>query len=517
MQSAIGNLLDSTARRYGTKKALITPDRALTFAELDRLSTRFAAGLTDLGVQPGDRVTLWLDNGWRWVVAYYGILRAGGVVNPANALLTTDELQYMVNDCDSRFLISRALKTLRPAASRGLTVIAESGDIAAGVKSFDDLLERGGASLHRWQPPAIKRTNICSIFYTSGTTGYPKGVVLRHDSLLLNVAMTSLMHGMHDDDTIVSALPCAHVYGNVVLNTAIACGMTLVLLPRLDELAILEAVESHRATVLEGVPSMYLALLNIADIERFDLGSLRLCAVGGQSMAVNKMEEIEARLRAPLVELWGMTEIAGLGTTHPYNGPRNLGSIGIPLPFTEIRVADPDDASRDTPTGGVGELLVRGPHVMEGYFNRPRDTELTIETNGWLHSGDLVRRDERGYLYIVDRIKDVILSGGYTVYPAEIERVISQFPGVSAAVAVPVADELRGEIVKALVVLRPGTICTPEDVVAHCRERLAPYKVPRAMEFVSHLPTGSTGKIIRRAVSRPPGLVTQLDITRKLP
>jgi long-chain acyl-CoA synthetase len=281
-------------------------------------------------------------------------------------------------------------------------------------------------------------------------------------------------------------------------------------------LGILEAVERHRATVLQGVPSMYLAMLNIADIDRFDLESLRLCAVGGQSMAVNKMEEIEARLRAPLLELWGMTEIAGLGTTHPYNGPRNLGSIGIPLLFTEIRVVDPNDISRDMPTGEVGELLVRGPHVMEGYFKRPRDTELIITPNGWLHSGDLVRRDKRGYLYVVDRIKDVILSGGYTVYPAEVERVISQCSGVLAAVAVPIADELRGEIIKALVVLRPGCICSAEDVIAHCRDQLAPYKVPRAVEFVSRLPTGSTGKIIRRAPSQAPGSVTQLDFTRKL-
>ena len=499
MQPAIGNLLEHSARRFGTKAALVTPERTLTFAELDRLSTRLAAGLADAGVRPGDRVTLWLENGWGWVVAYFGILRAGAVVNPANSLLTPDEVGYMAADCGARIAISKPSRGLRPV-SREFTCIGDPilSVGQPGATSFESLLERGANSLHRWVTPQVGPADLCSISYTSGTTGFPKGAVLRHESVLMNCAMTSLMHGLHTDDTIVTALPCAHVYGNVVLNCAISEGITLVLLPRMEEKSILEAVERYRATVLQGVPSMYLALLNVADLERFDLGSLRLSTVGGQGMAVNKMQEVERRLRCPLIELWGMTELSGLGTTHPYNGPSQLGSIGIPLPFTEVRIAHPDDSERDVPPLEVGELLVRGPHVMDGYYNRPAESAAAIDSHRWLRTGDLVRRDNRGYLYLVDRIKDVILSGGYTVYPAEVERVVSQCECVSAALATPVNDELRGQIVKVTVVRRPGMICTAEDILAYCRGHLAAFKVPRIVEFAERLPTGHTGKVVRR-------------------
>ena len=500
MQSAVGDLLGCSARQFGTKRALITPDRVLTFAELDRLATRFAAALSTLGVQPGERITLWLENGWRWVVAYYGILRAGAVVNPGNSLLAAPEVSYMTKDCGAKALLAQKPKAADPAQRASLRFIDPTQTTTFDSHLFDDLLECGASALHRWRPPEIQKDHICSIFYTSGTTGYPRGAALRHESVILNTAMTSLMHGKHSDDTVVTALPCAHVYGNVVLNSAVACGMTLVLLPRLEELAVLDAVERYRATMIEGVPAMYLALLNIADIERFDLRSLRRCTVGGQGMSVSKMKEIENRLRCPFIELWGMTEIAGLGATHPYNGPHNLGSIGIALPFTQICIADPADSSRELPNGEVGELLVRGPHVMEGYFSRPEETAQAIDQRGWLHSGDLGRRDDHGYLYIVDRIKDVILSGGYTIYPAEIERTIAQLPGVAMALVSPMSDDLRGQIGKAYVVLLPGTAYAPEDIIKHCREHLAAYKVPRAVEFVSSLPTGSTGKLLRRAV-----------------
>jgi len=508
MQSAIGNLLDVSARRFGTKPALVTMERTLTFAELDRLSTRFAAGLADLGVTPGDRVTLWLENGWRWVVAYFGILRAGAVVNPANALLTPPEVRYMLDDCQARCAIVKSRDSEVLVGAEPVTWITSEASSSSGSHSFDALMERGAASLHRWRAPPVGLADICAIFYTSGTTGFPKGAVLRHESVLMNLAMTSLMHGLHADDTIVTALPCAHVYGNVVLNTAMACGITLVLLPRLDERAILESIERHRATILEGVPSMYLSLLNIADLERFDLASLRLCTVGGQGMAVNRMQEIEARLRCPLIELWGMTELAGLGTTHPYNGPRNLGSIGIPLPFSEVRITRPENAAHEVAAGEVGELLVRGPHVMNGYFQRPDETKAMIGPSGWLRTGDLVRRDARGYLYLVDRIKDIILSGGYTIYPAEIERALAQYDELSGAVAYPLEDALRGQVVKVTVVRRPGSSCTAEDVIAYCRGQLAAFKVPRAVEFTDRLPTGSTGKVIRNATRLTPPRAT---------
>jgi long-chain acyl-CoA synthetase len=507
MNTAVAQLLESSACRSAAKPALITQERTLTFAELNNLSTCFSAGLLAMGVQAGDRVALWLGNGWRWVVAYYGILRLGAIVTPANVLLAPSEVWHMMGDCKSHTLIARSKDISREDTAIASKVITVGESNALTDQSFDEVLKIGAGAVHKWTQPQIDGGSVCSIFYTSGTTGYPKGAMLTHESVLFNAKMTSRMQGLNSSDTIVSPLPCAHVYGNVVLNSSIARGATLVLLPRVDDAGILEAIRCFNATILEGVPAMYLALLGGKDVDRVPFGTLRFCAVGGQGMAVEKMREVEMQFGCRLIELWGMTEIAGLGATHPVDAPPHLGSIGIPFSRTQTRIADPDDPSRDVALGQVGELLIRGPHVMKGYLNKPIETAQVLDSDGWLKSGDLVRQGDDGYLYLVDRIKDVILSGGYTVYPAEIERVVAQLPTVSAAVALPVQDELRGQVARLLVVLRPGATCGAEDILSHCRRMLASYKVPRIVEFVPNLPTSCTGKVVRnkefRADLRP--------------
>ena len=497
MHTAVAQLLESSAYRSATKPALITRERTLTFAELNNLSTCFSVGLLAMGVQAGDSVTLWLGNGWRWVVAYYGILRLGAIVTPANVLLAAPEVWHIMGDCKSHTLIARSKDISREDTAVASKVITVGESNALTDESFDEVLKIGAGAVHEWVQPHIDGGSVCSIFYTSGTTGYPKGAMLTHESVLFNAKMTSQMHGLNSNDTIVTPLPCAHVYGNVVLNSSIARGATLVLLPRVDDAGILEAIRRFKATILEGVPAMYMALLGGKDIDRVDLRSLRFCAVGGQGMAVEKMREVERQFGCRLIELWGMTEIAGLGTTHPVDAPAHLGSIGIPFSRTQTRIVDPDDPTRDVALGQVGELLIRGPHVMKGYLNQPIETAQLLDSDGWLKSGDLVHQGADGYLYLVDRIKDVIMSGGYTVYPAEIERVVAQLPTVSAAVALPVPDELRGQVARLLVVLRPGATCGAEDILGHCRRMLASYKVPRIVEFVPDLPTTSTGKIVR--------------------
>lgn len=497
MHTAISQLLESSACRSSTKPALITQERTLTFAELNNLSTYFSAGLSAMGVQAGHRVVLWLGNGWRWVVAYYGILRLGAVVTPANVLLTPPELWHIMGDCKSHTLIARSKDISREDTAVAAKVITVGESNALTEQSFDEVLKIGARAVHEWTQPHIDGGSVSSIFYTSGTTGYPKGAMLTHESVLFNAKMTSRTHGLTSNDTIVSPLPCAHVYGNVVLNSSIASGATLVLLPRVDDAGILEAIRRFKATILEGVPAMYLALLSGKDSCRVDCRSLRFCAVGGQGMAVEKMREVEMQFGCRLIELWGMTELAGLGATHRVDAPAHLGSIGIPFSRTETRIVDPDDPTRDVALGQVGELLIRGPHVMKGYLNQPTETARVLDLDGWLRSGDLVRQDTDGYLYLVDRIKDVILSGGYTVYPAEIERVVAQLPTVSAAVVLPVPDELRGQVARLLVVLRPGATCAAEDILSHCRRMLASYKVPRVVEFVPDLPTSCTGKVVR--------------------
>jgi long-chain acyl-CoA synthetase len=492
-------MLVTATRRYGDKPVVITVDRTLTFAQLDRLSTHLALQLRRQGIAPGDKVTLWLENGWRWMVAYYAILKLGAIVAPCNILLTRDEVSFIANDCAAKLIIAAQDKA---AALAGLVRARILTDKAVpGHDSIDAMLESTDDAdvekLTVWSDGSSPAT----IGYTSGTTGHPKGAVLKHSSIVMNTAMTALMHGRTSSDIGVSALPCTHVYGNVVMNGAVMCGMTLVLLPRFDEAEILQTIQRHRATVFDGVPTMYMRMLNLPGFDAFDLSSLRICTVGGQTMPTAKMEEAERRFKCPLIELWGMTELGGLGTTHPHNGPRRLGSIGVTLPLSEAKVVAVDNSAVEMPRGEVGELVIRGPLVMEAYFNNEQATRASVEPDGWLHTGDLVYQDREGYFFVVDRAKEVIISGGYNIYPAELERVIAQHPAVAMVAVAAMPDDLKGEVPKAFVVPRVGQSCTDKEIIELCRAQLAAYKVPRAVTFLDDLPKTSTGKILRRMLA----------------
>lgn len=503
MEVTLGQMLATAARRFGSKLLVVATDRTLTFEQLDRLSTQFARELYDLCIRPGDRVTLWLENGWRWMVAYYGILKLGAVVNPCNIQLTAEEIAFIVDDCGAKAIIAAEGKSAGLVDRIGALVITDTQ--GAGVsrgRSVDSLLAAASddpsvESLTIWGDGGSSST----IGYTSGTTGHPKGAVLRHSTILTNTAMTALMHGRTSSDIVVSALPCTHVYGNVVMNAAVMCGMTLVLLPRFDEAEVLQAIQKHRATMFEGVPTMFMRMLNLPSLDTYDLSSLRVCTVGGQTMPVTKMEEVEKRFGCPLIELWGMTELGGLGTTHPHNGPRRLGSIGVALPLNEAKVVAMGNPATELPRGEVGELMMRGPLVMQGYFGNDEATRATIEPDGWMHTGDLVRRDEDGYFHVVDRAKEVIISGGYNIYPAELERIIAQHPAVAMVAVAAMHDELKGQVPKAFIVPKAGVSCGSSEIIEHCRARLAPYKVPREVAFLEDLPKTSTGKILRRMLA----------------
>ena len=499
MLDTIGEVLPHAASRYGDHVALIVGDRAFTFRDLDSRSSRLASGLARLGVEPGDVVTLYSANRWEWIVAYYGILRAGAVVNPVNMMLTPAEVEYVVNDCGARALIASGdkgapLLGLRERSAVREIVLFDDDAVADGARSFDDVLALGtdGSPPVGTDPDAL--STIC---YTSGTTGHPKGAMQSHRSVLLNAELTATMHVRTASDVVVTALPCPHVYGNVVMNAAMLHGTTLVLHPTFVAGEVLASIERHRATMFEGVPTMYLYLLDHPDLGATDLSSLTRCTVGGQTMAVEKMREVEERFGCPLIELWGMTEIAGLGTTHPSYGPNRHGSIGVPMPLVSARIAAVDDASVTLPSGAVGELMVRGPIVMQGYFGNEAATRETIEPDGWLHTGDLARMDDDGYVFVVRR-KDMILTAGYNVYPAEIERVLSAHPAVSMVAVGPQPDAAKGELAKAYVVLKQGASASEDELVDFCRRELAAYKVPRSVQFVDDLPKTSTGKIMRR-------------------
>ena len=502
MLRTLGEVLPRAARMYGDKTALIVGERSFGFAELNTLSNRLANSLHGLGVEAGDRVTLYSGNCWEWIVSYYAVIKLGAVINPINVMLTPEEVGFVVRDCGAKALIASREKG-EPLL--GLTGDGESpleelilfgdGGSANGARSFGQMVEDGAPDLQIAEVPPESMSTIC---YTSGTTGHPKGAMLSHRSVVTNTAMTANMHVRTDKDKVVTALPCAHVYGNVVMNGCFFYGMTLVLLPAFGEVEVLAAIQNHKATMFEGVPTMFMYMLAHPEFDDYDLSSLTRCTVGGQTMPVAKMEEWESRAGCPLVELWGMTEIGGLGTTHPLYGENRHGSIGVALPYVECRIADVEDASKTLAPDEVGELMVRGPIVMQGYYGNDKATAETIEPDGWMHTGDLAKVDSDGYFHVVDRKKDMILTAGYNVYPAELERVIAGHPDVALVAVGPRAHETKGELAKAYIVLKPGAEGDADAITSFCREHLAAYKVPREVQFVDDLPKTSTGKIMRR-------------------
>ncbi|MDH3615051.1 MAG: long-chain-fatty-acid--CoA ligase [Gammaproteobacteria bacterium] len=500
MINSIGDIPCAAAKRYGNKTALVLPERELSFNELEALVNRCANALVNLGVKPGDRVTLYSGNCWEWVVSYYGALKTGAVINPINVMLTPGEVEFVANDCGATVVIAsheRALSIKGVKEKSEVRELIAFGDEALpdGILSFNEIL---AGSDENFEMGEIDPDSLSTIGYTSGTTGHPKGACLSHRNIVLNVAMTAVMHQRNYADTVVTALPCPHVYGNVVMSGAIQNGMTLVLHPAFEEKTILQSIQDHRATLFEGVPTMYMFMLNHPDLDNYDLSSLRCCTVGGQTMPVPKMEAVEQRFGCPLIELWGMTEIGGLGTTFACNGPVKHGSIGVALPYTEARIADTEDASKTLPSGEVGELMIKGGIVMHGYYGNEQATKDTIEADGWLHTGDVALMDEDGCVFIVDRKKDMIVTAGFNVYPAEIERVVAGHPDVALVAVGSIPDEDKGELAKAYIVPQTGSTPDADDIIAYCREHLAAYKVPRAVQFVDDLPKTSTGKVMRR-------------------
>jgi long-chain acyl-CoA synthetase len=505
-----GQILPRAAQRFGDRIALVAATRTLSYRELDEESDRAASALRARGLEPGQVVSLYAQNRWEWVVAYHGALKAGAIVNPVNVMLTPDELAYVLRDCGTAALFAsgdkiagalrarKELPALRTIISFGESpgTSSDAAGAGAGVLDFSALLASGRPGAIDVAAPEPRSP--CTIGYTSGTTGYPKGAVQSHQAVLLNCALTATMHGRSERDVVVTALPAPHVYGNVVINGTFLVGGTVVLMERFAPAAALALIAEHRATMFEGVPAMYAAMLVDPALASLDLRSLTRCTVGGQTIAIPVIERWERTSGAPLIELWGMTELAGLGTTHALHAPPVPGSIGVALPGVEVRVADLEDKRRTAAPGVPGELMVRGPIVMNGYHGNPTATAETIEPDGWLHTGDLAYASEDGHFFIVDRLKDMIITAGYNIYPAEIERVLVEHPAVAAVAVAAVPDAMKGELACAYVVLRPGAAATEAEIIAFTEDRLAAYKRPRLVRFVADLPKTSSGKVMRR-------------------
>lgn len=501
MTGTLGQIMPVAAARFADRTAMIVENWHFSFTELDQLSNRIANGLVASGVQPGDRVTLFGQNSWEWIVAYYGIAKTGAVVNPINVMLTPEEVRFVVANSGARAIVASQDKggpLLDMKGSSSFPEVVLWGERpSTGSSSFNDWLRDGKST---FDVVARNPTDIAAICYTSGTTGFPKGAVQSHRSVISAIVGTTLMAARNRHDRIVSALPCPHVYGSCVFNGAIMAGGTFIMVPRFEEVAMMSAISEHCATLMDGVPTAYYYLLAHRDFDKFDLSSLTRCWTGGQTLPAAKSIEFTERTGCPVHEVWGMTELAGPASANPAVGPNKPGTIGIAYPGNQMRVVDMDDPAKVLGPGERGELMFQGPMVMDGYYANEAATRQTIEPDGWLHSGDIATVDEDGYFSIVDRKKDMILTAGFNVYPAELERVLCMHAGVALAAVGSVPDDAKGELAKAYVITRPGVQISKDALIQHCREHLAAYKVPRAIQFVDDVPKTSTGKIMRRAL-----------------
>ena len=497
MLKHLGQAAQQAAIEFGDNEALVFQDRSFSFAEIGEMVERVAAGLVASGVQQGDVVTLYAGNSWKWIVSYYAIARAGAVINPVNTMLTPAELSYVVDDCGAKVVIvsEDKLEGAQAVLDRIDAAYCFSDTAVDGIASFDQLLNGDADSLPDFDIDPESMSTIC---YTSGTTGHPKGAMQSHRAVIMNGAMTAQMQMRCSSDVMVSALPCPHVYANVIMQSMMFFGAKLVLQERFDPKEALSAIAQYKATIFDGVPTMYMYMLNDPCIKDVELSSLTRLYVGGQTIPVATIEAVEEAFGVPLIELWGMTEIAGLGSTHPLYGENKHGSIGCALPYCELRIADPEEPETALQLDEIGELQVKGPITMMGYFGAEEKTRETLIAGGWLRTGDLARMDADGCVFIVDRLKDMILTGGFNVYPAEIERVIAGHPDVAMVAVGKQQDELKGEIAKAYIILKGEAEADEDSILMLCRERLAAYKCPRAIQFVSEIPTTSTGKVMRR-------------------
>lgn len=492
----LADFLVDTAARQPARPALRLGERVIAYGELDERSARAAALLRAEGVRPGDRVALMLPNVPEFVVLYYGVLRAGAVVVPMNPLLKARETEYHLTDSGASLLCE-----WHQAPGEGAQGAAAAGvrHLAVEPAAFAELLT-GHEPL-----PGVAETDdadVAVLLYTSGTTGRPKGATLTHGGLRHNTEVNTVhVQRMTPDDVVVGCLPLFHIFGQIcTMSVAVRAGASLTLVPRFEPQAVLDAITRDRATVFEGVPTMYAALLQHPS--EADVSTLRMCVSGGASLPVEVLHGFERRFGCAILEGFGMSETSPVVTFNHPDRPRKAGSVGTPIRDVEVRLLD--EQGQDVPAGEVGELAVRGPNVMKGYWNRPEETAAAIP-DGWLRSGDLARRDEDGYLYIVDRKKDMIIRGGYNVYPREIEEVLHEHPAVALAAVVGVGHAHLGEEIAAAVVLRPGAAATPDELRAFVKDRLAAYKYPREIWLMDKLPTGPSGKILKREITAPAG------------
>jgi long-chain acyl-CoA synthetase len=497
MGENLATVLSGTAQRHGDRTAFKLDDVEVTYAALNHSSASIAALLRSKGMRRGDRVGLMLPNVPYFPAIYYAIVRAGGVVVPMNVLLKEREVGFYLEDSGAKLLF----------AWHGFEDAAQQGAADAGAEC---VLVRPGEFeklVLEHQPDAEVADqagdDTAVILYTSGTTGTPKGAELTHDNLRINCTTTARTLGQFgEEDVLLGALPLFHTFGQTcTMNAAIATGACVTMLPRFDPDKALGIISRDQVTVFQGVPTMYNAMLHAESADSADTSTLRVCMSGGAAIPVELIRGFEQKFDCMILEGYGLSETSPVASFNHPNRERKPGSIGTPIEGVEMQAWD--DQDNEVLTGEVGEIVIRGHNVMKGYWNRPEATEEAITAEGWFHSGDMARVDEDGYFFIVDRKKDLIIRGGYNVYPREVEEVLYEHPAVQEAAVVGVPDSSLGEEVAAAVVLCKGESLEASELRGWIRDQVAAYKYPRKIWFVDELPKGPTGKILKREIEVP--------------
>jgi long-chain acyl-CoA synthetase len=486
-----------TASEQPDRVALKVDDLQLTYSQLEGASARVGGLLAAMGIQPGDRVGVMLPNVPYFPVVYFGVLRAGGVVVPMNVLLKGRETAFYLSDAGAQAVF--AWHEFAEAAEAGADE-AGAGCVVVKPGDFEQLLA-GAEPLAEVAERAEDDTAV--ILYTSGTTGQPKGAELTHSNLARNVEVTrETLIQAGEDDVILGALPLFHSFGQTCgMNLAVAGGACMTMIPRFDPGKALEIIDRDGVTIFEGVPTMYAALLNHPERERFDLSTLRLCVSGGAPLPLEVMRSFEQSFDAIILEGYGLSETSPVASFNHPDRERKPGSIGTPIAGVEMKVID--STGDEVPAGEPGEIVIRGHNVMKGYWRRPEPTAEAIDADGWFKTGDIAKVDPDGYFFIVDRKKDLIIRGGYNVYPREVEEVLYEHPAVREAAVVGIPHPELGEEVGAAIALNEGSEGTTDEIRDYVKRHVAAYKYPRVIWAVDELPKGPTGKILKREIVVP--------------
>lgn len=491
-------LLEDNQRRFGTYESLVYEGRVYTNAELAALSSQLAHHIQALGVRPGDAVMVTMPNRPEVVIAFYAIAKAGAVAVPVMPLLQASEVRYIIQDSNPKLVIT--CEVLKPKIQQAIQDLSNPPVVRsvddAGVEGFETVLshypaERPNLQVEDHQPAVI--------LYTSGTTGKPKGVILTHHNLCANARAAADLAEQYvlkvEKRVGLGILPLSHAFGFTMMNTALCLGELDVLLPYFDPVLVFQAIERYLVTHFTAVPAMFHALLHHPDADKYDLSSLSVCISGSAPLPESVRKAFEEKFHCLVFQGYGLSEAAPVVTAPRFDKPAKPGSVGLPLPGVEVAVLDDD--GNPLPPGEIGELAVRGPNVSPGYHNLPEEMEKVFR-NGWLFTGDMARLDEEGYVYIVDRKKDVIIRGGFNIYPSDLEELLSQHPAVAEVAVVGAPSERMGEEVVAYVVRKKGADVTEEELIAFCQEHLAKYKTPKVVQFVPYLPKNLIGKVDKK-------------------